>query len=109
MTKKDWNIDLKKLTTTKGVDRFRMEITPFRDWMIVVIVLFISLIASIGFNIFLTSEANRDALFSATPKAAGVLKFNEEGLVKIIKEIDDRAERFEKAKTQKIELVDPAR
>lgn len=108
MTKKDWNAEFKKLIATKGSDKLRMELTPFRDWRVVVIVFLTALSGSIGFNIYISSEANRDAFFSAAPKSSGVTKFNEEGLKKVIKEIDDKYAQFEKTKTDQILLVDPS-
>ncbi|MCK9345155.1 MAG: hypothetical protein M0P64_03495 [Candidatus Pacebacteria bacterium] len=109
MLKKDWKKELKKLTFSRGKDSLRMELTPFRDWRIIVVTFFLSLFLSVGFNIYISSEANRDAFFSAEAKqTVGVIKFNQDALAKVIKEIDDKATRYEKVKTEQMLLIDPS-
>lgn len=108
MKKIDWKAELKKLTTTKGSDPLKMEITPYRDWRVVVIVFFVGLLTSFGFNIYMSIEINRDSFFAAAPKSTGVIKFNEDGLSKVITGIDEKAARFEKIKTEGVDVVDPS-
>lgn len=98
----------KKLTYSKGVDRLKMEITPYRDWRIVVSVFFIVLMSSIWFNTNVFIEINRDTFFTATPKSPGVVKFNEEGLGKVIAGLDEKSATFEKAKNDGVAIADPS-
>lgn len=108
MPKKDWTAELKKLTYSKGVDKLKMEITPYRDWRVVVIIFFIALVGSFAFNIYMSIEINRDSFFATAPKTTGVIKFNEEGLAKVIKILDEKEALFEKAKTEGVTIVDPS-
>lgn len=108
MKKIDWKAEFKKLTTTKGSDPLKMEITPFRDWQVLVIVSSVALLASFGYNLYVSIEINRDSFFNAAPKSTGVIKFNEDGLAKVIVGIDEKAARFEKIKTEGVDVVDPS-
>jgi hypothetical protein len=108
MKKIDWKAEFKKLTYSKGVDPQKMEITPFRDWRVVVIVFFGGLAVSLSFNIYMSIEINKDSFFATAPKSSGVVKFNEEGLAKVIVGIDEKAARFEKAKAEGVAIVDPS-
>ena len=108
MPKKDWKSEFKKLTYSKGVDKLKIEITPYRDWRIVVIVFFIVLVSSIWFNTYVFIEINRDTFFEAAPKSSGVVKFNEEGLTKVIAGLDEKRATFEKAKNEGVAIVDPS-
>jgi len=108
MAKKDWTAELKKLTYSKGSDALKMETTPYRDWRILVVVFFVGLISSMGFNIYMLIEIDRDTFFSQAPKSSGVIKFNEEGLAKVIAGIDEKAEKFENSKKVSSAVVDPS-
>ena len=108
MPKKDWKAELKKLTYSKGVDALKMEITPYRDWRIVVIVFFIVLVSSIGFNVYVFIEINSDTFFSSAPKSTGVIKFNEEGLTKVVAGLDEKRAIFEKVKKDGVAITDPS-
>lgn len=108
MPKKDWKAEFKKLTYSKGADALKMEITPYRDWRVVVIVFFIGLIGSMGFNIYMLIEIDRDTFFVAAPKSTGVITFNEEGLAKVVSGIDAKEALFEKTKTEGVSVVDPS-
>lgn len=108
MPKKDWKAELKKLTYSKGVDSLRTEITPYRDWRIVVVLFFIALVSSIAYNTYVFIEINRDSFFTATPKSSGVVKFNEEGLAKVIAGLDEKSAIFEKVKKEGVAIADPS-
>ena len=108
MLKKDWTAELKKLTYTKGADALKMEITPYRDWRIVVWGFFVGLILAIWFNIYMLVKIDRDSFFTPAQKSSGVIKFNEEGLAKVIAWIDEKQAKFEKAKTEVVTIVDPS-
>lgn len=108
MPKKDWEAEFKKITYSKGVDSLKMEITPYRDWRIVVFVFFFTLALSIGFNIYLFIEINSDTFFTVAPRSAGVIKFNEEGLAKVITLLDENAATFDKIKSGGLVIDDPS-
>lgn len=108
MPKKDWKAEFKKLTASKGVDALKMEITPYRDWRIVMIVFFIGLVASLGFNVYMSIGISSDSFFTTELKASGVLKFDEERLAKVIAGLDEKQALFEKARTGGVAVVDPS-
>lgn len=108
MPKKDWKAEFKKLTVSKGTDALKMEITPYRDWRIVVIIFFIGIVASLGFNIYLSIGISSDSFFTTEQKSSGVLKFDEEGLTKVIDAIDKKAAQFEKIRIEGVAVVDPS-
>lgn len=108
MPKKDWKEELKKLTTSKGSDSLKMEITPYRDWRIVVVIFFTGLIGSFGFNIYMSIEINKDSFFATAPKSTGVITFNEEGLAKVVAGLDEKATLFEKVRKEGVAVVDPS-
>ena len=108
MPKKDWKTDFKKLTYTKGVDALKMERRPYHDWRIIVMSFFILLTFSFGFNIYMSVEIDKDSFFAITPKATGVVRFNEAGLVTVVQALNEKAARFEKVKTEGVDVVDPS-
>ncbi|HAS84701.1 MAG TPA: hypothetical protein DCS23_01325 [Candidatus Yonathbacteria bacterium] len=108
MQKKDWKAEFKKLTYSKGSDALKMEITPYRDWRILTILSFVGLVLAGSYNVYVMIQINRDSFYVAPPKSAGVAKFNEEGLAKVITSIDEKATNFEKAITEIRATVDPS-
>ncbi|OHA80075.1 MAG: hypothetical protein A2747_00425 [Candidatus Yonathbacteria bacterium RIFCSPHIGHO2_01_FULL_44_41] len=108
MLKKNLEILLKKFTKSRGVDALKMEITPYRDWRMVVIIFFVGLVVSLGFNIYMLTEINRDSFFITAPKVIGVVKFNEEGFAKVVMDINEKAARFEKIINEGAAVVDPS-
>lgn len=99
---------INKLSFLERNDALKMEVTPYRDWRIIVLFFFAGLVASVGFNIYMSIGINQDSFFSAAPKTADVVKFNSEGLAKVIAGIDEKAARFENAKTESVVVVDPS-
>lgn len=109
MFKKDWVKELKRLSVSKGSDHTKMEITPFRDWRIIVTLFFVGLLVSIGFNFYMSIEINRDSFFTTAPKSGEVVVFNKDGLSKVLAALAEKEALFEKARTEKSTVVDPSR
>lgn len=105
---KNWKAEVKKLTYSKGADTLKMEISPYRDWRMVVIMFFIGLVFSFVFNVYMSIEINRDSFFTTGSRSAGSVKFNEQGLAKVVQGLDEKAAIFEKARTEGIKIVDPS-
>ncbi|MDO8604263.1 MAG: hypothetical protein Q7K40_02585 [bacterium] len=104
----NWKAELKKITNSKGVDALKLEITPYRDWRIVVAVFFLGLLSSFAFNVYMSIEINRDSFFTTLPKSTGVVRFNEQGLAKVVAGLDEKAAVFEKAVTEGVAMIDPS-
>lgn len=108
MFKKDWFKKFKKISSSKGSDPMKMEISPYRDWRIVAMSFFAGLVVSLGFNIYMSIEINRDSFFTATPKSGEEISFNKEGLAKVLAVFAEKEALFEKAKTEGVTVVDPS-
>jgi hypothetical protein len=109
MMKKNWKQEFKKITQSKGRDPLKMEITPYHDWRLAVIIFFGGLIGSLAFNIYMSIEISKDNFFAAPPRSVGVVKFNQEGLAKVMKSIDEKTALFEKVKNNEGAVaVDPS-
>lgn len=108
MLKKDWVKKFKKLFSSKGSDPMRMEVAPYRDWRIVVMSFFAGLVVSLGFNIYMSIEINRDSFFTATPKSGEEVALNKEGLEKVLAGFAEKEATFEKVKTEGVSVVDPS-
>lgn len=108
MFKKDRIKEFKKLFSSKGSDPTKMEFTPYRDWRIVAMSFFAGLVASLGFNIYMSIEINRDSFFTATPKSEEEVALNKEGLEKVLADFAEKEATFEKAKTEGVAVADPS-
>lgn len=108
MFKKNWSKGLKKIFSTKGVDTLKMEIAPYRDWRILVSTFFVGLVASFGFNVYMSIKIDSDNFFATTPKSNSGVTLNEEGLTKILKELDEKSAAFEKVKNEGVAIADPS-
>lgn len=108
MIKKDWLKKLKKISTSSGVDALKMEITPYRDWMILVSIFFIGLIGSFGFNIYMSVKINADNFFTMAPKVDEGVVLDKNGLEKILAGFAEKEMLFEKTKVEGVGMVDPS-
>lgn len=108
MFKNNWSKSLKKISLGKGNDPFKMEITPYRDWRILVIIFSVGLVGSLGFNIYMSIEINSDNFFKVAPKSSTGVAINKIGLTKILKEFSDKEAVFEKTRTEGVAVFDPS-
>lgn len=108
MFKKDWSKGVKKLFSSKGFDPMKMEIAPFRDWRIIVVTFFAGLVISLGFNIYLSIEVNRDNFFTATTVADEGIIFKKDDLAKVLAGLAEKEALFEKVRTEGVSVVDPS-
>jgi hypothetical protein len=108
MFKKDWNKEFKKLTASKETDTFRIEPTPYRDWRFLVMGFFVTLILSVGFNIYMSIEINRDSFFTTTPKNEQGVTFDREGLAAVLSGLAAKEAAFEKLRIEGVSVVDPS-
>lgn len=108
MFKKDWSKELKKMAASKGSDPFKMEPTPYRDWRFLVMGFFAALILSVGFNIYMSIEINRDSFFTTTSKVEEGVSFNKEGLGMVLGNLAAKEAAFEKIRIEGVSVVDPS-
>lgn len=108
MPKKDWSKEIKKMTATKGVDPYKMEITPFRDWKILVAYTFAGLIISLGYNVYMSFQINHESFFSVEKAAEGGAVFNSKALSEVLENIATKEANFEKIKKEGVPVSDPS-
>lgn len=105
---KDWLKFIKKVFQVKRKDTSKMEITPYRDWAILMWSAFVVFSVSLGFNIYMSININQDNFFgSPTPDTSGTI-LNKAGLDSALGIITSKEALFEKTRTQKITVVDPS-
>ena len=108
MLKKNWNKEIKKITASKGVDPYKLEITPFRDWKILIAYSFAGLIISLGYNIYMSFQINRESFFAVENKTEGGAVFNSVALSEVLKNIADKESNYERIKTEGLPVFDPS-
>lgn len=108
MLKIDFKKYFRRTGGSKGSDPQKMEITPYRDWRILVGVFFLGVIVSFGFNIFMSMQISSDSFFTADKKSNSGVVLNKDGLSKTLDELAAKEAAFEKARTETISVVDPS-
>ncbi|MBI5401201.1 MAG: hypothetical protein HZB12_03770 [Candidatus Yonathbacteria bacterium] len=108
MFKKDWIKEIKKLLLLKGNDPMKMETAPFRDWRVIATTFFAGLALSVGFNVYMSIEINRDSFFVAPQKNGEAVILDKEGLAKVLAGFAEKEALFEKARTEGVPTVDPS-
>lgn len=106
--KKSLGGKIKKMFTTKGSDATKIEITPYRDWRVVVLVFFIGILTSFGFNAYLFMGVNEDSFFGGTMKKDEVVTFNKEKLLGVLDTFQKKEEKSEALKKVPTPIVDPS-
>lgn len=91
-----------------GTDRSKMEITPFRDWRVLVIVFFIALLGVFGFNGSLFLRINTDSFVTGGLPETNIAPLENNKLDNAVKEITKRSEKFEKLRKEKPTYIDPS-
>ncbi len=108
MLKKEWNKKIKSMFTLKEVNIPKVDVAPYRDWRTVVIIFFVVLVLSLGFNAYIFLEINSGSFFVTTPKGAELTKFDSEGLTRVLDDLLAKEVIFEKLKNESVSLIDPS-
>jgi len=85
-----------------------MEITPYRDWMILMGFFFLGAVALLAFNVYMSIAINSDNFFTTSPKSTGGLEFNKEGLLRVLSNFEDKKAISDKIKKEGFNVVDPS-
>lgn len=107
--KKNLDARIKKMFATKGSDPAKIEITPYRDWRIVVVVFLCGILISFGFNVYLFMGINEDNFFGTTIKKEEVVIFNKEKLLIVLEGFKKKEEVSEALKKVATPTIDPSR
>lgn len=108
MTKNNLLKSLNKIKSSKGVDPTKIEITPFRDWRIIIIVFFVGIVISISLNMYMLTKISSDSFFTIETKNEDVIRFKKEGLDQAINLLTEKEALFEEAKIENITVIDPS-
>lgn len=98
----------KKPAPSRGRDRSKMEITPFRDWRTVVIAFFVSLFVVFGFNILMFININEDNFVTGELPQTSIAPLENNKLDNALSEITKRAQKFEEVRAKKEVYRDPS-
>ena len=99
----------KKIFESKGADPLKTEITPYRDWKILVVVFFIAIASSIGFNVYMLIQINNDNFFnSVTERPTGPV-LNRDRLTAVLAMLAEKDALISGKATSTPFAVDPSR
>ncbi len=107
--KKNLDTRIKKMFSTKGSDPTKIEITPYRDWSIVVVIFLSGIFISLGFNVYLFMGINEDDFFGNTVKKEEVAIFNKEKLLTVLDGFKKKEEVSEALRKVATPTIDPSR
>lgn len=105
---KNWQQAVKNIFKSSVEDMEKMEITPYRDWRIVVVVFFAGLIASLAFNTYVFMGVNQDNFFGDTAIQDEVVGLHQEKLSVVLKEFNMKKAAFETLTKESVSVVDPS-
>lgn len=115
MFKKDFIKRAKDIFSLKGIgsllgnsDPSKIGIAPYRDWRMVGIGFFTIFLVSLGFNIYILFEVNRDNLFVVSQSINHEVSFNREGLNRVLGLFATREASFERLKKETVDARDPS-
>lgn len=95
------------LSAQRAKDKFKIEITPYRDWKIVGGAFFGLLAILFAAHAYLFVRLQDDSLFASKEEEAPI-GFKKERVVSTVEYYRERAAAFEARKAQKPSIVDPA-
>ena len=106
--KKKLDQKIKKMFATKGNDPTKIEITPYRDWRIVVIIFLWGIFVSLGLNVYLFMRINEEDFFGASVKKEEIITFNTEKLLTVLEGFKKKEEISEALKKAPTPIIDPS-
>lgn len=108
MAKKDWKKEIKRIVASQGVDKEKREVSPARDWRVLMMVFAVVFVVSLVFHGYLFMRVNDDSLFSVTVKEEEPVAFNKENFDRILSIFDQQDATFEKLKNEPFTAIDPS-
>lgn len=95
------------LSRKKTKDKFKIEITPYRDWKIIGEVFFGLLIVLFAAHAYLFMRLQDDSFFTSKEVEAPI-GFKKERVISTVEYYREKAIQFEARKLEKPSVVDPA-
>lgn len=109
MFKNFFEKQFKKLFATKGADALKSEITPYRDWKIVVMSFAAGFAILLGLNIYMLVQINNDNFFTTVPKKFVGPSLDSEGLAKVLSSLAEKEALIHRPIGEGKLVVDPSR
>lgn len=100
---------IKRLAQHQDKDKFKIEMTPHRDWRILVIT-FAVLVVAVGFaSFYIFVQIERDEIFIAKEgEKAHARIFNTQKLKDTIKTFEEKKATLEILRTERPPIIDPS-
>lgn len=105
MFKKFWSNNIKN---SNEADSAKMEITPFRDWKIILMVSLVGFMVSLGFNIYMSLQLSQEKFFSVKRNVEPGVVFNSYALSLVLENIAKKEGDFERIKIEGVSVPDPS-
>lgn len=100
---------VKKFFSGRGQDPLKTEARPYRDWKFVVIIFFVALAVSMGFNAYMLFQINNDTFFNVTASKQEGTTLNTDGLSNVLANLRANDAILAGATTTIPLAVDPSR
>lgn len=99
----------KKISRSRGKDKLKAPLRPFRDWGILLGFFFTLLLVLSVANVYLFIQINKEEIFAKEREVEEEIEMMDvELLERIIGNFDTRAENFDNLLEQKPGIVDPS-
>ena len=99
---------LEKFFAKKDQDKRKVEITPYRDWKILMNTFFVVLAALVVTHVYVFIKLSNDALFAQKDTTDMVVTFKKDRLLKTVDYFDAKAIRYDALLKTKPAVVDPS-
>lgn len=97
-----------KFFAKKDRDTLKIEITPYRDWKIIVNAFFVAFMVLVALHMYVFVELSNDTLFAQKDTTDTVIMFNKDRLLKVVDQYDAKAAKYNALLETKPAVVDPS-
>lgn len=109
MSKFNLKNSIKSIFNRKGKDRSKVQFNVYKDWVILLTLFFILLVAVAAVNVYLFTEINKDEIFiKQRPAGEEIEMLDSDKLEEVIEVFDNRSENFNNLLKDKPDVIDPA-
>ena len=99
---------VEKFFAKQDRDKMKTEITPYRDWKILVNTFFVVLVMLVAVHVYVFVQLSNDTLFAQKDTTDTVITFNKDKLLKTVDHYDAKAVKYDDLLQTKPAVVDPA-
>lgn len=99
---------VEKFFAKQDRDKLKIEITPYRDWKILVKVFFVVLVVLVATHVYVFVQLSNDTLFAQKDVTDTVITFNKDRLLQTVDYYDAKEATYREILETKPSVVDPA-